>query len=102
MSHRVTRGRALIGKAGLTTIVSGGTSLILAALADAAGTTVTFSAANAAFGDFVLLGSSKSLSGVTVNAYVHAAGTVGIRFQNESGGTVSLGTATYSYLVVRK
>lgn len=100
---RLTRGKGLVGHAGLTCVISGGTSLILPALADAAGTTATFTASNVKFGDHVLVANgAATLSGVTVSGYVHAAGTIGVRFQNESGGTVSLGTATYKYLVLRQ
>lgn len=102
MSKRLTKGNVLIGNGSLTVVAKGTQTLTVAALADGAGTTATFAATGAAFGDHVLVANrGASLGGVTVNAYVDSAGTVGVRFQNESGGTVTLGAGTVNYLVVR-
>lgn len=37
---------------------------------------------------------SLALQGIIVTAYVSAADTVSVRFQNESGGTLDLGSGT--------
>jgi hypothetical protein len=63
-------------------------------LADAAGTTTTVTCTGAALGDFALASFSLDLQGITVTAYVSATDTVAARFQNESGGTVDLGSGT--------
>jgi hypothetical protein len=41
------------------------------------------------------------LAGMTVTAYVSAADTVTIRFQNESGGAVDLAATTVKILIGR-
>jgi hypothetical protein len=63
-------------------------------LVDAAGTTTTVTVTGAALGDFALASFSLDLQGITVSAYVSAANTVSVRFQNESGGTLDLASGT--------
>jgi hypothetical protein len=41
------------------------------------------------------------VAGLIVTAYVSAANTVSIRFQNETGGTVNLAEAVLRLVVVR-
>lgn len=74
----------------------------LASTVDAAGVSATFTLPGVALGDMVLaFSSSVSLAGITTTAYVSAANTVTIRFQNESAGTVDLASATIQIAVGR-
>lgn len=63
-------------------------------LADGAGATTTVTVTGAALGDFADVSFSLDLQGITVTAYVSAANTVTVRFQNESGGVLDLGSGT--------
>jgi hypothetical protein len=64
-------------------------------LNDGAGATTTVTVTGAALGDAVdTVSFSLDLQGITVTAYVSAANTVSVRFQNESGGTLDLGSGT--------
>lgn len=66
-----------------------------ASLADGVGATTTVTVTGAALGDFVTgLSFSLDLQGITMTAYVSAANTVAVRFQNESGGTLDLASGT--------
>lgn len=71
-------------------------------LADGAGDTDTVAVPGVALGDMVLSASlAVDVAGLIVTAYVSAADTVSIRFQNETGGTVDLASATLRLVVVR-
>lgn len=59
-------------------------------LADGAGATTTVTVPGAALGDFASASFSATTSGITITAWVSAANTVSVRFQNESGGTLDL------------
>jgi hypothetical protein len=48
----------------------------------------------AALGDFARASFSLNLQGITVTAWVSAADTVSVRFQNESGGALDLASGT--------
>lgn len=63
-------------------------------LADGAGVTTTVTVPGAAPGDFVRAAFSLDLQGVALTAWVSAADTVSMRFQNNTGATVDLGSAT--------
>ena len=63
-------------------------------LADGAGTATTFAVSGAEMGDFVEVSYDKNLQDVLLTAWVSAAGTVNVRFQNESGITVALTAGT--------
>ena len=64
-------------------------------LGDGAGATTTVTVAGAALGDHVdSVSFSLDLEGITVTGYVSASDTVSVRFQNESGGTLDLGSGT--------
>jgi hypothetical protein len=71
-------------------------------LVDGAGDTDTVAVPGVALGDMVLSASlAVDVAGLIVTAYVSAANTVSIRFQNETGGTVDLASATLRMVVVR-
>lgn len=66
-----------------------------ASLADGAGATTTVTVTGAALGDMVTgVSFSLDLQGITLTAYVSAADTVAVRFQNESGGVLDLASGT--------
>jgi hypothetical protein len=48
----------------------------------------------AALGDFAEASFSLDLQGITLTAWVSAANTVSVRFQNESGGVLDLASGT--------
>ena len=73
-----------------------------ASLIDTAGATTTVTVTGAALGDFVpMVSFDKDLQGITVTAYVSAANTVSVRFQNESGGTLDLASGTLRVVVAK-
>jgi hypothetical protein len=63
-------------------------------LADGAGATTTVTVTGAALGDFAEASFSLDLQGITVTAWVSAANTVSVRFQNETTGTLDLASGT--------
>ena len=63
-------------------------------LADGAGQTTTVTVTGAALGDYAEASFSLNLQGITVTAWVSAADTVSVRFQNESGGLLDLASGT--------
>ena len=67
-----------------------------------AGDTDTVAVPGVALGDMVLSASlAVDVAGLIVTGYVSAANTVSIRFQNETGGTVDLASATLRLVVAR-
>lgn len=70
-------------------------------LADGAGATTTVTCAGAALGDVALASFSLDLQGITLTAWVSAANTVSVRFQNESGGPLDLASGTLRTRIVR-
>lgn len=58
------------------------------------GATTTVTATGAVVGDFALASFSLTLQGITVTAYVSAADTVSVRFQNDTTGTLDLASGT--------
>lgn len=71
-------------------------------LVDGAGDTDTVTVPGVALGDMVLSASlAVDVAGLIVTAYVSAANTVSIRFQNETGGSVNLASSTLRLVVVR-
>lgn len=70
-------------------------------LNDGAGDTATVTATGAALGDFATASFSEPLQGITVSAWVSAANTVSVRFQNESGGVVDLASGTLRVRVIK-
>lgn len=63
-------------------------------LADGAGVTTTVTVKGAALGSFADAAFSLDLHGVTLTAWVSAANTVSVRFQNATGGAIDLGSGT--------
>ena len=63
-------------------------------LADGAGVTTTVTVTGAALGDYAEASFSNDLQGITLTAWVSAANTVSVRFQNESGGVLDLASGT--------
>jgi hypothetical protein len=63
-------------------------------LADGAGTTTTVTVTGAALGDYARASFSLDLQGIVLTAWVSAADTVSVRFQNESGGALDLASGT--------
>lgn len=83
-----------------TEILAASATIDVASLADAAGATSTITVPGVALGDIVLgVSHSVSTQGITVTADVTAANTVSVRFQNESGGTLDLASATTRVIV---
>lgn len=71
-------------------------------LADGAGVTTTIAVVNSALGDFAIASFSLDLQGISVTAWVSVAGTVSIRFQNESGGALDLGSGNLKVKVIKQ
>lgn len=83
-------------------IYVGSATIDVASLADGVGATSTITVPGVAITDLVIGWShSVSVAGITVTAWVSAADTVSLRFQNESGGTLDLASATTRVLVGR-
>jgi hypothetical protein len=78
----------------VSNVLSGSATYDPPSLIDGAGTTTTVTVTGAALGDFALASFSLDLQGISVTAYVSAADTVSVRFQNESGGTLDLASGT--------
>jgi hypothetical protein len=77
-------------------------TLDASSLINAAGETNTIAVPGVALGDIVLnVSMGVDLAGLTVTAYVSAANTVSIRFQNESEATVNLASTTVRCVVAR-
>lgn len=63
-------------------------------LVDGAGAMTTVTVTGAALGDMAAASFSLTTSGITITAWVSAANTVSVRFQNESGGALDIGSGT--------
>ena len=63
-------------------------------LADGAGATTTVTATGCALGDLASASFSLDTQGITITAWVSAANTVSVRFQNESGGPLDIASGT--------
>jgi len=70
-------------------------------LADGAGTTTTVTVTGAALGDMAQASFSLATSGITISAWVSAADTVSVRFQNESGGVLDIASGTLKAWVLK-
>lgn len=63
-------------------------------LNDGDGVTTTVTVTGAALGDYAEASFSNSLQGIMMTAFVSAADTVSVRFQNETGGVLDLASGT--------
>lgn len=63
-------------------------------IVDGAGVTTTVTVTGAVKGDIVEASFTEDLQGITLTAWVSAADTVSVRFQNESGGALDLASGT--------
>lgn len=72
-----------------------------ASLADGAGETTTVTVVGAALGDYAIASFSLDTQGITITAWVSAADTVSVRFQNESGGLLDIGSGTLRCRVIK-
>lgn len=70
-------------------------------LLDGEGATKTVTVSGASLGDFAIASFSLSTQGITVTANVTATDTVTVRFQNETGGTIDLGSGTLKVKVIK-
>jgi hypothetical protein len=75
-------------------ILKGSATFNPADLADGAGETTTVTVTGAALGDYAQASFSLDLQGITLTAWVSAANTVSVRFQNETTGSVNLAEGT--------
>jgi len=69
-------------------------------LIDAAGATQSLTVTGAALGDYAFFSHGVDLLDITATAYVSAADTIEVRFQNESGSTHDLASATMRGVVI--
>lgn len=84
-------------------VLSGQTTFDASSLLMATGQTTTVTVTGAALGDFVTgVSHSVDLQGITVTAWVSAADTVTIRFQNNSSGTIDLASGALRVVVTPK
>ena len=84
------------------TIIGGAATYNPASLPDGDGVTTTVTATGVVLGDYVEnLTFTQDLQGVTMFAWVSAADTVSVRFQNETGGVVDIASGAI-HLRVRK
>jgi hypothetical protein len=71
-------------------------------LNDGDGATTTMTVTGAALTDQVSVAFSLDLQGITMTSWVSAANTVSVRFQNETGGVLDLGSGTLYARVVKR
>lgn len=63
-------------------------------LVDGQGVTTTVTVTGATLGDYAEASFSLDLQGITLTAWVSAANTVSVRFQNETGAPIDLASGT--------
>ena len=63
-------------------------------LVDGDGVTTNVTVSNATLGDFVRVSFSLALQGILLTGWVTSSTNVAVRFQNETGGTIDLGSGT--------
>lgn len=74
-------------------IIDGSATYDPPSIAAGAGVTTTIAVTSAALGDFVRASFGADLQGVSLTAWVSAAGTVSARFQNGTAAAIDLGSA---------
>ncbi len=80
--------------------LSGSKAYTPGALLFAVQTSTTVTVTGAAFGDFVSVSFDQDPMGVAIVGYVSASDTVTVLFNNNTGGTVTLGAGTLRALVI--
>jgi hypothetical protein len=70
-------------------------------LVDGAGVTTVLAVTGAMLGDIVDCSFSLDTQGISLFGYVYSAGNVAVRFQNETGGAIDLGSGTLRAAVRR-
>ena len=75
-------------------VATGSKTFNPANLTDGSGESTDVTATGAALGDFAIASFSLDTADILITATVTAANTVTVRFQNESTGTVNLGSGT--------
>ncbi|MDC9825676.1 hypothetical protein PRN20_18230 [Devosia sp. ZB163] len=91
----------LAGKLDELTPLQGTATYDPASLADGAGATTTVTVPGAALGDMAAASFSLATSGILITAWVSAANTVSVRFQNESGGALDIGSGMLTARVLK-
>jgi hypothetical protein len=71
-------------------------------LADGASATTTVTVTGATVGDFAIASFAADVAGITIHAWVSAPNTVSVRFHNNTGGPVDLGSATLQAKVIKR
>jgi hypothetical protein len=77
-------------------------SVNVTALVDAAGATSSMTVTGAALGDYAFYSHGVDIESISAHAYVSAADTVEIRFQNESAASTDLAAAAGRVVVIPK
>lgn len=92
-----------IGSGGvqINSIIIGSITYDPPSLANGSGATMTFTVTGAQMGDTVMPSFSNNLQGIMMTAYVSAANTVAVRFQNQTGNTLNLSSGTVKAVVVQ-
>lgn len=81
-------------------VLSGSGTYDPPSLATGAGQTTTLTVTGAVVGDFVQVSFSLNLQGIRMFAWVSAADTVSVRFENNTGGTIDLASGTIQVRVI--
>ena len=82
-------------------VITGSTTYDPGALADGAGVTTTVTVTGAALGNIAHASFGVDLQGVMLTAWVSAANTVSVRFQNETGGALTIASGIARTLLAR-
>ena len=100
---RANSGTITAEYSGLTESVLNGSAIYdPPSLGDGVGATTTVTVTGAALGDYAEASFSLDLQGITVTAWVSAANTVSVRFQNESGGIIDLASGALRARVTKQ
>lgn len=83
-------------------VIEGTATFDPTSLADGAGETTTVTVTGASLGDIAMASFSLGVAGITVTAWVSAANTVSVRFQNETGGVIDIASGTLKAWAFKK